>query len=345
MTPTLQRLGPAAGLLLIALPSAAHHSRAIYDLERTVTLEGVVTRYEWANPHVYLYVETASDAGDTAVWTLESNVTTIMRRRGWSRDTFAPGDRVTVQGNPARDSTRNMALTVAVTKGDTTYFDNDDGLQAALDGSEAPPVRATSLSGIWEVPFTQPVVRYFSEPSSWPLTEKGIEARDSYVDETMNPQLDCIPRTAPWLMIFTGVHEIEIGATTVSIRTEYNTAERTVHMDAASHEGAPVTHHGHSIGWWDGEVLVVDTTHFADHRSGNARGVRSGPQKHLVERFELNPDRTRLTYRFELEDPEYLSAPVAGEVESVYRPDLEFEPVACDRESARQFAGAEAAIR
>ena len=303
-----------------------------------MTFEGVVTKYQWANPHVYLYVETQDDSGDAAVWTLESNVTTIMRRRGWSRDTFAPGDHVIVRGNPARDSTRNMALTVSVTKGDITYYDNDDGLVAALDGSEAPPVRAASLSGTWEVPFTQPVVRYFSEPSSWPLTARGAEGRDSYVDATMNPQLQCIPRTAPWLMIFTGAHEIDIGDTLVSIRTEYNSVERTVHLDLASHEGAPFTHQGHSIGWWEDGVLVVDTTHFADHRSGNARGVRSGSQKHLVERFELNPGRTRLTYRFELEDPEFLSSPVTGDVQSVYRPDLDFEPVACDRESAKQFA-------
>jgi Family of unknown function (DUF6152) len=339
MRSILQRFGLVAGLFLVALPLAAHHSRAIYDQQQIVTFEGVVTKYEWANPHVYLYVEAPGDSGDTAIWALESNVTTIMRRRGWSKDTFAPGDRVTVSGNPARDSTRHMALTVSVTKGDMTYFDNDDGLVAALDGSEAPPVRAASLSGIWEVPFTPPIIRTFSEPTSWPVTAKGAEARDSYVDETMNPQIQCIPRTAPWLMIFTGVHEIEVGDELTKIRTEYNTVERSVHMDLASHDGAAFTHQGHSIGWWEGEVLVVDTTHFADHRNGNARGIPSGLQKHLVERFELNPDRTRLTYRYVLEDPEYLAAPVTGEVQSVYRPGLEFEPVACDRESAKTFAG------
>lgn len=339
MRAILQRFGLMAGLFLMAIPATAHHSRAIYDLRRVVRLEGVVTRYEWTNPHVYLYVETQDDSGDAVEWAMESNVTNIMRRRGWSKDTFAPGDRVTVVGNPARNSSRNMALTVSVTKGDATYFDNDDGLVAALDGSEAPPVRAASLSGIWEVPFNQPIVRSFSEPSAWRLTPKGAEARASYVDETMNPQLQCIPRTAPWLMIFTGVHEIEIGDSVVSIRTEYNNVERTVHMDLTSHEGAPFTHEGHSIGWWEGGVLVVDTAHFADNLSGSARGVPSGAQKHLVERFELSPDRTRLTYRYELEDPEYLAEPVTGELQSVYRPGLEFEPVACNRDSAKEFAG------
>ena len=82
---------------------------------------------------------------------------------------------------------------------------------------------------------------------------------------------------------------------------------------------------------------MVDTTHFADHRSGNARGIRSGSQKHLVERFELNPDRTNLTYRFELEDPEYLAAPITGELQAAYRPDLDFVPVTCSPEAARRF--------
>ena len=339
MKSLLQQLGLSFGLAAVAFPVAAHHSRAIFDQQQIVTLEGVVTRYEWTNPHVYLYVETESDSGEPVVWELESNVTTIMRRRGWSSDTFAPGDRVTARGNPARDAARNMALVVSVTKGDTTYFDNDDGLIAALDGSEAPTIQAESLTGIWEVPFTQSVIRYFSDPSSWPLTAAGAEAQSSYVDATMNPQRQCIPRTAPWLMIFTGVHEIEVGDTQVSIRTEYNSVERIVHMDLDSHEGASVTHQGHSIGRWEDDVLVVDTTHFEAHRSGNARGVRSGSQKHLVERFQLTPDRTRLTYQFELEDPEYLSAPVTGELQSIYRPDTEFEPVPCDPEAARRFAG------
>ncbi len=330
----LKRFGPAAALFLITLPTAAHHSRAIYDQERIVTIEGVVTKYQWGNPHVYLYVEAQTDSGDAVEWELESNVTTIMRRRGWSRDTFAPGDRVTVQANPLRESTRMMALVASVERAGVALSGRAEG----LDGSEPPPIRAEGLSGIWEVPFT-PFIRRFSEPSSWPLTTKGAEAVETYDDRTMNPQIQCTARAAPWLMIFTGVHKIEVGDSLISIRTEYDTVERTVHMDLASHDGAAITHQGHSIGWWEDEALVVDTTHFADHRSGSARGIQSGAQKHLVERFELNPDRASLTYRFELEDSEYLAAPVTGELQSAYRPDLDFVPIACDLETARRFVG------
>ena len=82
----LERSILTAVLFLMMLPATAHHSRAIYDQERTVTIEGVVTNYEWTNPHVYLYVESQDDSGDAVVWELEGNVTTIMRRLGWSKD-------------------------------------------------------------------------------------------------------------------------------------------------------------------------------------------------------------------------------------------------------------------
>ena len=331
----LKRVGLAIGLLLVALPAATHHSRAIYDRERIVTIEGVVTQFEWGNPHVYLYVETLTDTGDPVVWEVEHGTTTSLRRHGWSGNTFAPGDRVTVRINPARDSSRNMALIDSVRKAGVTLYER--GTPAVnFDGTEILAVQADSLTGTWVIEQTA-LVGFFSEPNSWPLTERGREAMESYDDLTMNPQIQCMSRIAPWFMIFPSVQEIEIGDTSVSIRSEYDTIERTVHMDTRSHEGAPVSYQGHSVGWWEGEVLVIDTTHFADHRNGNARGVPSGSQKHLVERFELNPDRTSLTYRFELEDPEYLAATVTGEVQSTYRPDLVFTPITCDLENARRY--------
>ncbi|MCY3732494.1 MAG: DUF6152 family protein [Rhodospirillaceae bacterium] len=327
----LKRSGAAVALLLLTLPAAAHHSRAIYDQERIVTMAGTVTRYEWTNPHIYLYIEAPDDAGDRVEWELEGNVTTIMRRLGWSRETLVPGDAVTVHVNPARDAGRAMALIHSVEKAGVTLFANSASLEAR------PPLRADSLAGIWEIPVT-PWIRQFSEPTSWSVTAAGAEGVAAYDDRTMNPQLQCTPRTAPWLMIFTGVQQIDLGDSTISIRTEYDTVERTVHMDVGSHDGAAVTHQGHSIGRWEGDVLVVDTTHFADHRSGNARGIRSGSQKHLIERFELSADRTSLIYRFELEDPEYLAAPVTGELRAAYRPDLDFVQIACDPETAGRFA-------
>lgn len=337
MRVNVSRAALVTTLLHIALPAAAHHSRAIYDRERRITIDGVVTQFEWGNPHVYLYVETQSDTGNPVVWAVEHGTTTSLRRRGWSSDTFAAGDRVTVQANPSKSADRNMALVALVQKAGVTLYETGTPARN-IDGTETPTAVANGLSGTWVIEQTA-LVGYFSEPTSWPLTEKGLEAVENYDDLTMNPQIQCMSRIAPWFMSFPGVQEIQISDSLVSIRSEYDTIERTVHMDISSHDGAAISYQGHSIGRWEDEVLVVDTTKFADHRNGNARGVPSGSQKHLVERFELNPDRTSLTYRFELEDPEYLAATVTGEVRSAYRPDLELTPIQCDLENARRFVG------
>ena len=333
----LSRSSLVVAFILTATTAAAHHSRAIYDQNRSLTIDGVVTKFEWSNPHVYLYVEAQTAAGESIVWEIEHGSTTAMGRRGWSRNTFAAGDPIIVHANPARDSSRYMALVASVEKAGVTYIGRGS-LAGEYSESLRSSVKATGLTGIWVVP-QEELVGFFSEPVSWPLTAQGIAAVAAYDDETMNPQIQCISRTAPWFMIFPSVQRLEVGDTTVSIRSEYDTIERTVHLDQFSHDGAMATHQGHSIGWWEDETLVVDTTHFADHRSGNARGVPSGTGKHLVERFELNADRTGLVYRFELDDPDYLAAPVTGQVESAYRPDLPFEPVACDLENARRFLG------
>jgi len=322
---------PAAALPLLVPPAAAHHSQAIYASDKIVTIEGVVTQYRWSNPHTYLYVETQNESGDRVVMPIEGQATTIMRRLGWDSDTFAPGDHVIVRAHPSRDPKRLMALIEAAEKDGVTYSAD----VAPLRKLATARARADSLAGIWDVPFN-PLIPLFSEPSSWAVTAKGAEALASYDEKTMNPQLQCTPRAAPWLMIFTGVHKIELGDDVVRIHTEYNTVDREVHMNA-SHEGAEFTRQGHSIGRWEGDVLVVDTTHFSDNRSGSARGIRSGAQKHLVERFSLDPDHASMTYRFELEDPEYLAAPVTGELQAAYRPDLDFRPVPCDIDTAGRF--------
>jgi hypothetical protein len=332
-----RRSGLGTALLFSLLPASAHHSMAIYDRETIITIEGIVREFEWANPHVYLYVEAQSDTGKAVLWTFEAAPTTLARRRGWSRDTFKPGDRVIVTANPSRDPERLIASLNPNTGGSVTETDANTATEGnRTPSSESETVVATSLSGVWEI--GRELFLTFGDPP-WPLTAKGADALASYDDATMNPQLNCIARTAPWLMVFPSVVRITVSESVVLIHSEYDSVERTVHMNLSSLDGAPVSHQGHSIGRWEQDVLVVDTTRFADHRNGLAHGVPSGSQKRLVERFELDPDRTSLTYRFELEDTVYLTESVTGEVQWAYRPDLEFDPIPCDLENARRFVG------
>ena len=159
----------------------------------------------------------------------------------------------------------------------------------------------------------------------------------TYTD-AKNQVQNCVSLNAPFLMAWPDLKQIEVGDKTTFIRAALiDNTERVVHMNVNAPAGAEPTNQGHSIGRFESGVLVVDTTAFSPHASGIRTGVPSGPGKHLVERFQLSPDRTRLTYSYELEDAEYLTKPVTGSIEWVHRPDLKYVGYKCEPEIARRF--------
>lgn len=94
-----------AGVCLItAAPSLlAHHSvGAEFDVESTVSLEGTVTKVEWFNPHIWVYLDVESSDGSSAEYQCEGSSPNSLRRRGWTRDSLRPGDRVMITGLQAR---------------------------------------------------------------------------------------------------------------------------------------------------------------------------------------------------------------------------------------------------
>jgi len=96
MSPTLSWSGLATALFLVTAPVGAHHSTRTFDYERDITLEGRVTKYKLANPHGYIEVETATDAGEREVWIVEGPQLSAMKLLGWSNNSLAVGDRVIV---------------------------------------------------------------------------------------------------------------------------------------------------------------------------------------------------------------------------------------------------------
>ena len=94
----------AALALAAALPAAAHHSFAMFDSGRTLTLNGTVKTFEWINPHavIWLAVGEAGDA-EPVLWAIEMTSPGNLRREGWNRETLKPGDLVEAVVNPLRD--------------------------------------------------------------------------------------------------------------------------------------------------------------------------------------------------------------------------------------------------
>lgn len=92
-------------------PALAHHSFAMFDSAKTVTISGTVKDFQWTNPHVVLWVlADAEDGKQPEEWTCELTSPGNLTRMGWSRHSLSPGDKVSVELNPLRDGTHGGSL-------------------------------------------------------------------------------------------------------------------------------------------------------------------------------------------------------------------------------------------
>jgi hypothetical protein len=97
--------------LAAAGPALAHHSFAMFDFTKTVTIAGSVKEFQWTNPHVVLWVIADGAAGEAPVqWSLELTSPGNLTRGGWDRKVLNAGDRVTVDLNPLRNGNHGGAL-------------------------------------------------------------------------------------------------------------------------------------------------------------------------------------------------------------------------------------------
>lgn len=103
------------GLLASGLSLAAHHSFAAqFDIKKPITIKGPVTRLEWANPHIYFYMEIPDAAGKPAIWAIEGMAPNVLYRAGWRKDSVKVSDVVTVNGYLARDGSKLVNMQSAV---------------------------------------------------------------------------------------------------------------------------------------------------------------------------------------------------------------------------------------
>ena len=341
-----KQMGAHLALLVVAallwaaadVPVAgAHHSAAAFEKGKTVTVSGVVTRFEWSNPHVYIYLMQTTATGGRVEWQVEGSPPSILSRLGWSRDTLRAGESITVTGNPSRNPGSKSLLPASIKRADETLFDrkSESTRLARVEGGAKLP--ATGLEGTWVTVLDVAVVEKVEDTDKLAVTSDGRAALKAFDEKTMHPGSRCIPMPAPAFMMAPDLKRITQGAGVIRIDGAFDGAQRTVHMDVVTHEGAAPSVQGHSIGRWEGRSLVIDTALFAPHLMGNGYGLPSGSRKHLLERLTPNTDGMSLTYHFELSDPQFLAAPVSGDLRWVYRPDLQYAAEKCDPVNARRY--------
>jgi hypothetical protein len=89
--------------LLISIPLLAHHGSASFSTDKTVILKGTVTRWLYASPHLLLMLDVKGENGEVTHWVLESQSPTVMYPSGYRKDSFKPGDEVTVTASEAKN--------------------------------------------------------------------------------------------------------------------------------------------------------------------------------------------------------------------------------------------------
>jgi hypothetical protein len=336
-----------SGLIVVA---EAHHSPAPFDLTQMVTVEGTVSGFFWANPHVYIDLAVEDEDGMTSVWEIEGAWPASLVSLGWSRDTLLVGDTVSVTGNPGKRPGSHILLGTAVEL---------DGETFVLNAAPGAPISDTSLTdqdrtglapmpalaGTWMPRTVYPMVLINPPLSATPgpmRTAVGAEAladgRFLMLDSTEQEQARCAPQRPPLNMAFQEPKQFNVRGDRITIRVlVVGETERTIYLENAP--AVEVDEQGLSIGRWEGDALVVSTTfnpRFNAER-GVINGVPLGGETRLHERFEISEDRRTLEYTYVVENSEYLVEPFSITTEWAYRPDLEIPTLECDPALAERF--------
>jgi hypothetical protein len=309
----------------------AHHSHASLNKNDVRLYSGVVTRYSWTMPHVFLKIDAPDENGNVVQYTVELVHPPGMARRGWSKATFKPGDRITWEGPHDKDLDRHYT--------GLEWAETADGTRLGMDPnaikSEVAP--STDFTGLWKRPeISDGFVPHYKPPKGWPMSERGQAMVDNF-HESQNPMVTCgnpgPPKAmiVPYPMMLTRPDE-----NTIVIERELMAEKRIVYLNGTGAPAEP-SKLGFSVGRFEGDELVIETTNFIADKWGTHTGIDSSEQKHLVERFRISEDGLHLYADITVTDPVYLAEPVTFEHEWYKLADREVIQAPCTMEAAQLY--------
>jgi hypothetical protein len=292
-------------LILLVSPSAlAHHSAtAFFDRETIMEVEGTLTEIYWRNPHVGFKLDVVNDAGETVEWELEAGTTNTLTRRGFTADSLSIGERVRAAGAASRRGEPAIFVSnLLLPNGDEVIVsDRNEPLRWTTDaGDDAVPVGSADVvgSGVFKVWGFRTL---YQLRSPLVLTAAAQAAKDAF-----DPRTGIIQRVEEW------------------------DARRVFYMseDALSDAAPEPNHLGISVGRWEGNTLVVETTDVA-FPFLDAEGTPISDSASMVERYTLSEDELALDYEVIVTDPVNLVEPAVWENTWIYRPGVEVRPFEC----------------
>jgi len=333
---SIQRL--SALLICASAPALGHHSVAVnFDAGTTVEVEGEITNIAWRNPHILFTLRTTDGSGEE--WDLETHSLSIMRRLNAAEPFVDIGDRVTVAGWPLRRGqgmfVNNMLLPSGeefvfkfeVEPSDLRWSDRMWGTTErwfAESGDTSAEERG--IFRVWSTTLAGGAF-YFWLPE-YPLTEAALTRKATFDPAVDDPLLNCGLKGMPGLMGNPYPMEFHDRGDIIELLIEEYDSVRTIYMNAATAPAPTASIMGYSIGRWDGDTLVVETTHLNwGHFHG--RGIIVTDQLRLVERFTPTEGGGRLEYKLTATDPGTFTELVSQDRSWVWLPDVSVEAYGC----------------
>lgn len=318
----------------------AHHAAAsIFDDNNRGEIAGEVTNTRWRNPHVAFEVTVTSGNGQQEKWSVESNSLNALERIGISPDTISVGDQIRAWGAMGRDGRLLVrAYNILLADGEEVVMMphvsterrwQDHALVAAIPLLETKDVtesirRANGIFRVWtqgEFTIVNPAL---------PLTAEAVTAKAAFDPLTDDPVLRCIPTGMPAVMDVTFPIEFTEQGDDIVLRLEQWDTVRVIHMDgdASGAAARPPTRVGYSVGRWEDDALVVETSNI-DTMFFDGDGTPLSSAVRVVERFTLSDDENNLHWRAATTDPATFTEPVVLEQTFTWVPGEEIRPYEC----------------
>lgn len=320
-TPWIQ-LGSTAFVLLVGGLHAAyaHHSRSEFSSE-VIEVKGVLTKVFWRNPHAGLDMTVLNDAGEEETWRVETfGSPNLFSRMGVQREYFKVGEEIVVSGSVSERRNKYML-------GTNVLFES--GLEAILNASIGPKWSDTYVGG---ADFSDRDLSTLVDAATenkgiyrnWSIAGRsiGVSRHFPYTEEARAAQRNANPLESPIIKCETpGMpmpmfqplsFEFVDEGPTARLNVEYFGIVRTIHLeDAVDPATVPPSPLGYSVGHWERNTLVVETSR-VNYPYFNQSGVRQSENVHIVERFELSKDQTRLDFHMTISDAMAFTAPATA---------------------------------
>jgi hypothetical protein len=310
----------------LLLPGSAvlgHHSvSAYFDTSQVIEVQGELTEVRWRNPHVGFTINARDDNDEVTTWEISGTSLSHLGRLGLTADMFTLGDIVTFAGAPSRRpipalQATNMLMPdggeialnttgrrhwlagteerLRVTPADVAARDDGESPDRSLFRTWSTPTRSIDRDAIWE--------------SSYPLTAAAHAAQSAWDPLTDNPVINCVGKGMPSIMNPPYPMELVDRGDVIVYRQEEFDSVRTIYMDPSATPAPEPSNMGHSVGRWEGETLVVNTT-LSTWPYFDGQGIPISAAAEYEERFTVSDDGKRLNYTVLVTDPTTFTEPV-----------------------------------